>query len=133
MKKIIVCAILAFTVTTGLFLSGFLTAKKDQVRHVVVFKYKPGTTEEQIEKVNKAFAEMQNTIPGIVAFEYGVNDSPENKNLGFTHVYLMTFENAQARDTYLPHPEHKKFGSFLGGLNILEDAFVVDYQPIVKK
>ncbi|MDQ3534882.1 MAG: Dabb family protein [Bacteroidota bacterium] len=133
MKKILISGFLAFVVTTALFLTGFLTAKKDQVRHVVVFKYKPGTTDEQIEKVNKAFGDMKNTIPGIVAFEYGVNDSPENKNLGFTHVYLLTFENAQARDTYLPHPEHKKFGSFLGELNILEDAFVVDYQPIEKK
>lgn len=129
MKKIIICGLLAFIVTTSLFMTGFLSAKKDQVRHIVVFKYKPDAKEDQIEKVNKAFGEMKNTIPGIVAFEYGVNDSPENKNLGFTHVYMLTFENAAARDTYLPHPEHKKFGSFLGSLNILEDAFVVDYQP----
>jgi len=133
MKKILISGFLALGVTSAIFLTGFLTAKKDQVRHIVVFKYKPSATEEQIEKVNKAFGDLKNDIPGIVAFEYGVNDSPENKNLGFTHVYMLTFENAQARDTYLPHPEHKKFGSFLGGLNILEDAFVVDYQPIEKK
>ncbi|MDQ3392926.1 MAG: Dabb family protein [Bacteroidota bacterium] len=133
MKNFIICGVLAFAVTTSLFLSGFLTAKKDQVRHIVIFKYKPGTKDEQIEKVNKAFGELKNTIPGIVSFEYGINDSPENKNLGFTHVYLLTFENAEARDTYLPHPEHKKFGGLLGGLNIIEDAFVVDYQPIEKK
>jgi hypothetical protein len=58
-----------------------------------------------------------------------VNDSPEKKNLGFTHVYLVTFKDAAARDTYLPHPEHKKFGALLGKLGVLEDAFVVDYSP----
>jgi hypothetical protein len=41
----------------------------------------------------------------------------------------MTFTDAAARDTYLPHPEHKKFGQLLGRLGILEDAFVVDYTP----
>jgi NAD(P)-dependent dehydrogenase (short-subunit alcohol dehydrogenase family) len=46
--------------------------------------------------------------------QYGVNNSPENLHKGFTHVYLITFENADARDAYLPHPEHKKFGELLG-------------------
>ena len=99
------------------------------VRHVVVFKYKPEATPDQIRQVTEAFAAMQKTIPGITAFEHGVNNSPEKKNLGFTHVYLMTFTDAAARDTYLPHPEHKKFGQLLGQLGILEDAFVVDYVP----
>lgn len=129
MKKILISGILAFAVTTSLFLTGFLTAKKDQVRHIVVFKYKPGTTEDQIKKVNKAFGDLKDKIPGIVAFEHGVNNSPEGKNLGFTHVYLLTFEDAASRDNYLPHPEHKAFGKTLGELNVVEDVFVVDYQP----
>ncbi|MHA6248502.1 Dabb family protein [Pontibacter sp. CAU 1760] len=99
------------------------------MKHIVVFKYKPSATPEQIEQVTQAFGELQDKIPGIVAFEHGVNDSPEGKNLGFTHVYQVTFEDAAARNTYLPHPEHKKFGELLGQLNILEDAFVVDYVP----
>jgi hypothetical protein len=132
MKKYFIFSLIVVVAITTFTLSGFLNFQNEQVRHVVVFKYKPGATEEQIQKVTKAFGEMKNTIPGIVAFEHGVNDSPENKNLGFTHVYMITFENAKARDTYLPHPEHKKFGQLLGQLNILEDAFVVDYSPKVK-
>jgi len=58
-----------------------------------------------------------------------VNNSPEGKNHGFTHAYLLTFEDSKARDTYLPHPEHKKFGDLLGKLGILEDVFVIDYAP----
>ena len=103
--------------------------KKEPVRHVVVFKYKQGTTEEQIRQVTNAFWDLKNTIPGIVSFEYGVNSSPEAKNQGFTHVYLLTFVDAKARDTYLPHPEHKKFGALLAKLGILEDVFVIDYAP----
>lgn len=132
MKRIFIGGLVVFSIATALFSSGFITPKQDQVRHIVVFKYKLGTTEDQIAKVTKAFGELQNSIPGIVAFEHGVNDSPENKNLGFTHVYQMTFENEDARDTYLPHPEHKKFGSLLEELEILEDVFVVDYKPVKK-
>lgn len=101
----------------------------DTVRHVVVFKYKEGTPQSKIDQVNASFGELQNKIPGITDFEYGINDSPEGKDQGFSHVYLLTFEDAEARNTYLPHPEHKKFGEMLGSLNILEDVFVVDYSP----
>jgi hypothetical protein len=99
------------------------------VRHVVVFKYKPGTSEAQTRQVTDAFRGLRNRIPGIIGFEDGVNSSPEGKDLGFTHVHLMTFESAAARDAYLPHPEHAKFGQLLGQLGVVADAFVVDYSP----
>ena len=79
--------------------------------------------------MTKALGDLKHKISGIVDFEHGVNNSPENKNNGFTHVYLFTFENAAARDSYLPHPEHQKFESILGEMEIVEDVFVVDYSP----
>ncbi len=99
------------------------------VRHVVVFKYKPEATPAQIQKVTDAFRALATSIPGVTGFEDGVNDSPEGKNQGFTHVYLLTFESAAARDAYLPHPEHRKFGEVLRASGIFVDAFVVDYAP----
>lgn len=123
LKEIVVTCVLL------LFLIGCQNSNEEQMRHIVIFKYKPTATDDQIERVTGAFKDLQNKIPGIVAFEHGVNDSPENKNFGFTHVYTMTFEDAAARDAYLPHPEHRKFGQLLGELEILEDAFVVDYLP----
>lgn len=102
---------------------------KQPVRHVVVFKYKPEATADQIKQVTDAFRALRGKIPGMTAFEDGVNNSPEGKNQGFTHVYMMTFESLAARDAYLPHLEHKKFGELLGKLGIVADAFVVDYVP----
>ena len=99
------------------------------LRHIVVFKYKPGATEEQIKQVTDAFVALKTKIPGIVSLEHGVNNSPEKRNQGFTHVYQVTFTNAAARDAYLPHPAHKEFGALLGKLGVLEDVFVVDYTP----
>ena len=80
-----------------------------------------------IAQITKAFRELRTKIPGITGFEDGVNNSPEGKNLGFTHVYMLTFDSVASRDAYLPHPEHKKFGELLGKVGVLEDAFVVDY------
>lgn len=132
MKKIILSIFMAAVLSAAFMFSGFQSSKKEPMRHIVVFKYKPEATNEQIAKVTQAFGDLKNKIPGITAFEHGVNNSPENKNMGFTHVYMLTFEDAAARDAYLPHPEHKKFGQLLGELNILEDAFVVDYTPTKK-
>jgi len=96
---------------------------------MVVFKFKPDAKPEQIRQVTDALRALKDKIPGIVSFEHGVNNSPEKKNQGFTHAFLITFENAKARDAYLPHPEHKKFGELLGSLGVMEDVFVVDYAP----
>jgi hypothetical protein len=110
-----------------------VNTQQQPVRHVVVFKYKPSATPEQIQQVTQAFRELKKKIPGMTAFEDGVNNSPEKLNKGFTHVYVMTFESAAARDAYLPHPEHKAFGALLGKLGVLEEAFVVDYAPTAAK
>jgi hypothetical protein len=100
------------------------------VRHVVVFRFKPDATPEKKQQLTDAFVALEKQIPGFIGFEHGVNNSPENLNQGFTHVYLLTFTNAAARDAYLVHPAHKAFGTFIGGLGVFDAAFVVDYTPV---
>jgi hypothetical protein len=129
MKRVLMPLFFMLAMAATFFFSSSTMDKKQTVRHVVVFKYKPAATKEQIKQVTDAFRGLKGKIPGIVSFEHGVNSSPEGKNMGFTHVYFLTFEDEKARDTYLPHPEHKKFGELLGKLGVLEDAFVVDYAP----
>lgn len=99
------------------------------IRHIVVFKYKAEATAAQIQAINDAFGALKDKIPGITAFEYGPNTSPEGKDQDFTYVYQMTFTDAAARDAYLPHPDHVKFGQLLRSSGIFEDVFVVDYVP----
>jgi len=129
MKRIINVRAILVVLTLSLIFSGCQNLNEKQMRHIVIFKYNPTATAVEIEKVTNALSDLQNKIPGIVAFEHGINDSPENKNNGFTHVYQFTFEDSDARDTYLPHPEHQKFGELLGEMKIVEDVFVVDYIP----
>ena len=99
------------------------------VRHVVAFRYKSDASPEKIRQITEAFAALKGQIPGILAFEHGVNNSPEKLDQGFTHVYQLTFTNAAARDVYLVHPAHKAFGTLLGGSGVFDAAFVVDYTP----
>ena len=120
---------LGLVMTTASSLSAQSAAPVGTVRHIVVFKYKPSATEAQIHEVTNAFVALKEKIPNIVSIEHGVNNSPEKRNQGFTHVYQVTFTNAAARDAYLPHPANKAFGELLGKLGVLEDVFVVDYTP----
>ena len=55
----------------------------------------------------------------------GINNSPENKNKGCTHGFILTFHTEKDRDAYLVHPQHKEFGKLVGPL--LDDVFVLDF------
>jgi hypothetical protein len=96
-----------------------------KLQHVVAFKFKEGTTPQQIQEVEKEFRALKKKIPQIAALEWGTNNSPENLNKGFTHCFILTFKSEADRETYLPHPDHKAFGKMLGP--ILGDVFVIDF------
>lgn len=95
------------------------------LRHVVLFKFKAGTSEKDITKVREAFSALPSKIPQIVSYEWGTNNSPEGLDKGFTHVFFLTFKSEEDRAIYLPHPDHKAFGDVLGPH--LDDVLVVDY------
>ena len=76
-------------------------------------------------KIEKKFPALQKSIPGIVSIEWGTNNSPEGLNKDFSHCFIVTFENEEARTTYLPHPDHQAFVNLLKPL--LEDVFVIDF------
>lgn len=95
------------------------------LRHVVLFKFKPETTKEDIAKVEAAFSALPSKISQIVGYEWGLNNSPEGLDKGFTHCFFLTFHSEEDRAIYLPHPDHKAFGAIL--TPHLEDAVVVDY------
>ena len=78
-----------------------------RVHHMVLLRFKPSATADTIARLFPELAALKATIPGIVHFSGGLYDSPEGLNQGFTHGFLMTFENAAARDHYLAHPEHE--------------------------
>lgn len=95
------------------------------LRHVVIFKFKDGTSAEDIKKVEDAFRALPSKIKEIKGFEFGTNNSPENLNQGYTHCFLVTFHSEKDRATYLPHPAHLAFVEVLKPH--LDKVFVLDY------
>jgi hypothetical protein len=96
-----------------------------KLRHVVLFKFKDGTTPEQIKSIEDAFRVLSTKVPEVVGYEWGTNVSPENKAQGFTHCFLVTFNDAAGRDAYLPHPAHKEFGKLAGPY--FDKVLVIDF------
>lgn len=95
-------------------------------RHVVAFKFKQTTTDQQIEQIIEDFAGLQDDIDTIIGFEHGKQVSPEPFAQGYTHVFTVTFKDQAGLETYLPHPAHKAFVEKL--LPLLDPPpFVVDY------
>lgn len=97
------------------------------VRHIVMLRFNDGATPERITEVAAGFGALAHEIPGIAAIEWGTNNSPEDKNKGLTHCFLLDFVDAKARDDYLPHPVHVAFANSLG--DVVADVCVFDYTP----
>lgn len=95
------------------------------LRHVVMMRFKEDTTPAEIDEIVTRFAALKNQVPGIEAFECGENNSPEGKNDGLSHCFLLTFATAEARDAYLPHADHAAFAGWVR--RWVEKVVVVDY------
>ena len=132
--------LLLFLALTGLFCAGCVDSEsgkrcfqqsvqqgKDmqRLRHVVLFKFKQETPPEQIEALENAFCALPHAINEVFNLEWGTDVSVENLAQGFTHCFLLTFQNEKDRDTYISHPAHKAFVAMLQPH--LEKALVVDY------
>lgn len=95
------------------------------LRHVVLFKFKETVTPEEIQEVVENFQALPSKIDTIVEFECGTDVSVENKSDGFTHGFVVTFQNEQGRATYLPHPAHQAFVKLAGPR--IDKVLVFDY------
>lgn len=107
--------------------TGSVIAAEGPVRHVVAFKFKEGADPQKIRQVEEAFAALKQKIPQVQQLEWGTNSSPEKHSKGFTHMWIATFKNAEDRDAYLVHPDHKAFAGALK--DVIDDVFVLDFIP----
>ncbi len=96
-----------------------------ELKHVVFFRFKKDAAEEDIRKVEAAFAALPSKIDTIKRFEWGVNNSPEKHAAGFTHCFMVSFDSDEGRAAYLPHPEHLAFVEILKP--VLDAPRVLDF------
>ncbi len=108
--------------------SDHLSSEKKPFRHIVFFKFSENVTEERVSEVERAFAELPTKIETIRDYEWGISESVEGKNDGFSHCFYLTFEDRAGLEFYLPHKAHLEFKKLLDG--IIEKAMVFDYTAL---
>ena len=96
------------------------------IKHIVVMKFKPDVTEDEIEETIEQCRSLKEIVPGITDFISGPYSSPEGANQGYTHAFIVTFLDAKSRDGYLPHPEHERVRDLL--LSRVEAVMAFDFE-----
>ena len=79
-----------------------------KVKHIVLLKFKEGTTEEQTAKFFDDLLDLSESVPGIDDYVSGTNCSAEGLNQGMTHGFIMTFTDRRGpRRLYGPSRTRK--------------------------
>ncbi|HBF29246.1 Dabb family protein [Rhizobium sp.] len=76
------------------------------ISHCVFLRFKASVSEADKQAIYQAITDLKAVVPGMVEVTAGANISPEGLNLGFVDGFIVTFEDAKARDFYLKHPDH---------------------------
>jgi hypothetical protein len=79
--------------------------------HMFAFRWKPGVTEEQKQRVIDEIRKFQGQIPGLLETFVGTNMSPRGH--GYELGGVMKFADKVSLDAYGPHPVHQKLVSWL--------------------
>ena len=94
------------------------------IRHIVMLKFKSGTTDAQVEEMTALLEELPNKIIEIHLFEFGRDVLKSDRSYDFGLVAL--FANIEALGRYQKHPEHLKVLEKIG--DICEDVKIVDFE-----
>ncbi len=97
-----------------------------RMQHMVLLRFKPQVSEDQIADFFALLANLQEVIPGIEHFGCGPYASPEGMNHGYTHGFLMTFRDKTDRDRYLDDPQHERVKQQI--LPWVESVVVFDFE-----
>ncbi|HEX7824764.1 MAG TPA: Dabb family protein [Mycobacterium sp.] len=66
------------------------------MRHVVLWKWQPHTSPEDVRLVLEGLTRLAGVVPGLRAVQCGVNASRSTAARGNTHYSILTFDDAGA-------------------------------------
>ena len=66
-----------------------------KLRHIVMFGFKGGTSDAEIDEIARRFGALADAVPGIEAFEWGANNSPEGRYRNLTSGNLVCAGSAR--------------------------------------
>jgi Stress responsive A/B Barrel Domain len=93
------------------------------IQHIVLLKWKPGTTDEQIDD---AFGRAQELVDGIDSVErITLGRNRGEMDHGFTHALIVKLSDDDALSAYLHHPVRERYvGEILAPIE--EDRIEID-------
>jgi len=95
------------------------------VEHIVCFKFKPETTEEQVQELIRRLKALKDEIPTVVDLTAGKTFTPE-RGQGFTAALVVRFNDRAGLDYYQPHPKHMAVKEYIG--QICDSVLAIDYE-----
>lgn len=115
MKKrvlIITFGILTLVGFLALTPNEFPSTSQDKIlRHVVLLDLNEQATDSVMQKMEEDVQRLKENIPQIIELEWGANIQ---KDAGYSHCLLLTFEDAESLSRYEEHPVHLEFASTYG-------------------
>lgn len=75
------------------------------ITHIVLLNPKPEITSDEMQRVLVQVQALQQSIPGIVDVQTGVNLSGNHQ--GYTYGFVMHFVDMEHLKAYAPHPAHR--------------------------
>ena len=91
------------------------------IRHIVMWKFRPGTEQEQAQSL-EGLKQLQGVIPQLLKSEVAVNVGADN----YDAVLVSEFESLEALEIYKNDPRHKAVSALCK--SIREDRVAVDYE-----
>ncbi len=95
-------------------------------KHIILFRFSDALTQPQCLELMADLGKLQQVIPEIIHYEYGINDFDNTHNKGFEYAFVMTFSDKSARQRYQNNHHHQDYIS--QKLNhYIEDVIVFDF------
>lgn len=91
--------------------------------HIVCWKYRSETTEEQRREHIASLRALQSVVDGMISFDVGSDIMHLDRS--FHTGLVAVYRDRAALDAYTEHPEHQKVAAF--GKEIAEQAVSVDF------
>ena len=87
----------------------YVPHKAAETQRVVCIKFKPGTTQEDMEKHMRDFATMKNSVKDVVAYSAGHVQKNGSADTQFDVVHYLTFRTDEAAQKYAANSDRKAF------------------------
>ncbi len=75
------------------------------IEHIVLFRWKPEATPEQVAGAVEGLRGLKDRVPGILSLTCGADFS--GRAQGYTHALVVRLADRAALAAYGPHPAHR--------------------------